>query len=84
MRIEKLTREAFAPFGDVITLDGAQHYPINDGMTERFHDSGLGRRLRSNRKTIDQFVPQQTAGLTVRGKGDGTPSAWQPGLLSAL
>ena len=38
MRIEKLTREAFAPFGDVITLDGAQHYPINDGMTERFHD----------------------------------------------
>jgi ureidoglycolate lyase len=38
MRIEKLTREAFAPFGDVITLDGVQHYSINDGMTERFHD----------------------------------------------
>jgi ureidoglycolate lyase len=38
MRIEKLTREAFAPFGDVITFDGAQHYPINDGLTERFHD----------------------------------------------
>jgi ureidoglycolate lyase len=38
MRIEKLTRQSFAPFGDVITLEGAQHYPINDGTTERFHD----------------------------------------------
>jgi ureidoglycolate lyase len=37
-RIEKLTREAFTPFGDVITVDGAQHYPINDGTTERFNN----------------------------------------------
>jgi ureidoglycolate lyase len=41
MKIEKLTREAFAPFGNVITLTGAQHYPINDGTTERFHDLAL-------------------------------------------
>lgn len=33
-----LTREAFAPFGEVIELDGAHHYPINAGMTERHHD----------------------------------------------
>lgn len=33
-----LTREAFAPFGDVIEADGAHHYPINGGMCERFHD----------------------------------------------
>ena len=38
MKIERLTREAFAPFGDLISLAGAQHYPINDGTTERFHD----------------------------------------------
>ena len=38
MKIEKLTREAFAPFGEVITPDGALHYPINEGTTERFHD----------------------------------------------
>ena len=38
MKIEKLTREAFAAFGDVITKEGAHHYPINDGTTERFHD----------------------------------------------
>ena len=33
-----LTREAFAPFGDVIETAGARHYPINEGTTERFHD----------------------------------------------
>jgi ureidoglycolate lyase len=38
MQIEKLTREAFAPFGELITLAGARHYPINGGTTERFHD----------------------------------------------
>lgn len=36
--IEPLTREAYAPFGQVIEIEGAQHYPINGGMTERFHD----------------------------------------------
>lgn len=36
--IEPLTIEAFAPFGQVIQTSGAHHYPINDGMTERFHD----------------------------------------------
>ena len=36
--MEPLTREAFAPFGDVIELDGARHFPINGGTTERFHD----------------------------------------------
>lgn len=36
---EPLTREAFAPFGDVIEIsDAAQHFPINDGNTERYHD----------------------------------------------
>jgi ureidoglycolate lyase len=36
--IERLTRDAFAPFGQVIDIEGAEHYPINGGMTERFHD----------------------------------------------
>ena len=36
--VEPLTREAFAPFGQVIERDGAHHYPINAGMTERYHD----------------------------------------------
>ncbi|RKP54703.1 ureidoglycolate lyase [Pararobbsia silviterrae] len=36
--VEALTREAFAPFGEVIELEGARHYPINLGTTERYHD----------------------------------------------
>ena len=36
--LEPLTRDAFAPFGDVISTDGARHFPINGGTTERFHD----------------------------------------------
>ena len=36
--IEPLTAEAFAPFGQVIEMAGANHYPINGGMTERYHD----------------------------------------------
>ncbi|MDO8359708.1 MAG: ureidoglycolate lyase [Devosia sp.] len=35
---EPLTRESFAPFGQVIETAGAHHYPINSGNCERFHD----------------------------------------------
>ncbi|WEX11795.1 ureidoglycolate lyase [Chelativorans sp. AA-79] len=40
MRIiaQPLTREAFAPFGDVIEAEGAESFPINNGRTQRFHD----------------------------------------------
>lgn len=39
LRPEPLTREAFAPFGDVIEAsDAARHYSINAGSTERYHD----------------------------------------------
>lgn len=33
-----LTREAFAPYGDVVEAEGTQHFPINGGMCERYHD----------------------------------------------
>ena len=32
-----LTREAFAPFGDVIDTDWPHHYPINQGKAKRYH-----------------------------------------------
>jgi ureidoglycolate lyase len=35
---EPLTKAAFAPFGDVIETDGAEHFSINLGTVERFHD----------------------------------------------
>ncbi|RFC66954.1 MULTISPECIES: ureidoglycolate lyase [Mesorhizobium] len=34
----KLTRENFAPFGDVIDTGGDNHYSINAGRCERYHD----------------------------------------------
>lgn len=33
-----LSKAAFAPYGDVIEMDGAQHFAINNGNVERFHD----------------------------------------------
>ncbi|WP_099867391.1 ureidoglycolate lyase [Pararhizobium haloflavum] len=36
--IEPLTRKAFAPFGDVIEMEGAVRFPINAGRCTRFHD----------------------------------------------
>ncbi|MBE7732468.1 ureidoglycolate lyase [Devosia faecipullorum] len=38
IKIEPLSAEAFAAYGQVIQTEGAQHYPINNGMTERYHD----------------------------------------------
>ena len=38
LQTEPLTRENFAPFGQVIETAGAPHYPINSGNCERFHD----------------------------------------------
>jgi ureidoglycolate lyase len=38
LAIEPLTRTAFAPFGDVIELEGARQIPINLGTTIRYHD----------------------------------------------
>lgn len=35
---QPLTRECFAEFGDVIEIDNAQHFSINDGGVERYHD----------------------------------------------
>ncbi|HTD05549.1 ureidoglycolate lyase [Undibacterium sp.] len=37
LTIHPLTRDSFAPFGEVVMLDGARHYPINQGTTERYH-----------------------------------------------
>jgi len=35
---EPLTRAAFRPFGEVIEMEGAAHFTINQGFTERFND----------------------------------------------
>jgi ureidoglycolate lyase len=38
LRPVPLTRAGFKPFGEVIEMEGAAHYTINQGFTERFND----------------------------------------------
>ena len=39
LRVEPLTRAAFAPFGEVIAVDSTNdRYAVNDGTATRFHD----------------------------------------------
>ena len=38
LKPEPLTAKSLAPFGDVIEIEGAQPYPINQGFAERFND----------------------------------------------
>jgi ureidoglycolate lyase len=38
LHAQPLTRDAFAPFGDVIECEHARHFAINDGKAERYHD----------------------------------------------
>ena len=38
LQVEPLTQAAFAPFGEVVEMDGSHHYPINQGFAERFND----------------------------------------------
>jgi len=39
--IQPLTRENFAPFGDVIETQGRDQFAINQGLTQRFHALSL-------------------------------------------
>ena len=59
LRIERLTREAFAPFGDVIELSGAKHFGINGGTTERYHDlAGVDLGPAGGRALVNVFRGQ--------------------------
>ena len=50
---QPLTRESFAEFGDVIDTDGDNHYPINGGKCERYHDLATRRGDRAERARAD-------------------------------
>jgi len=60
VRIEPLTKEAFAPFGEVIEAAGSSWYPINAGTTERYH------RL----ATVESAGPDPVIGISIF-RGDG-------------
>lgn len=63
-----LTRAAFAPFGDVIETDGANHFSINSGTVERYHDLArvdVGSEY-AGRPIISLAVCNQTTRLPYR------------------
>jgi len=61
-----LTREAFAPFGDVIQCTGSEHYPINAGTTERYHNlAKVDVSEAGGRPIISIFVAQPMPGNPV-------------------
>ncbi len=47
-----LTREAFAPFGDVLDTNWRDHYPINGGRCERYHDLATAEATGSDARVI--------------------------------
>ncbi|MGE3244981.1 MAG: ureidoglycolate lyase [Beijerinckiaceae bacterium] len=59
LTLEPLTREAFAPFGDVIAKEGARHHLINGGSCTRYHDLAPVQLLgEAGRALINIFAPQ--------------------------
>lgn len=57
--IQPLTRESFAPFGDVIETEGSPHFTINAGFAERFHDlAGVEIDAEGGRPLINIFRGQ--------------------------
>lgn len=57
-----LTRAAFAPFGDVIELEGAEHFAINGGTTTRFHDlARIDTSTDGGRPLLSLFRAQPTS-----------------------
>ena len=61
LKIEPLTAEAFAPFGDVIEVrDEAQHFTINNGSTERYHDLANVQTDGTNARTLINIFRAQS------------------------
>ncbi|MER9656628.1 ureidoglycolate lyase [Mesorhizobium sp. M0152] len=51
-----LTRESFAAFGDVIDMSGDNHYPINGGKAERYHDLATAEATGPNGRVLISMV----------------------------
>lgn len=50
--IQPLTKESFAPYGDVIEVSGSDHFLINNGSTERYHDLAKIESAGDNARTL--------------------------------
>jgi len=55
LEIKPLTKEAFAPFGDVIDTNQSDYFLINNGSTRRYHDLAKVELLEGGRALINIF-----------------------------
>ncbi|MEM1161895.1 MAG: ureidoglycolate lyase [Pseudomonadota bacterium] len=62
---EPLTREAFAPFGEVIQTDGAHQFDINSGTTTRFHALATAEVGAEARAILSIFRGRRRPALTI-------------------
>jgi ureidoglycolate lyase len=64
LRVEPLTREAFAPFGDVIQVEAAQsQFAVNTGTATRFHDLARIDTLQEGGRTVVSLFRTQPRAL---------------------
>ena len=63
LQIKPLTREDFAPFGDVIEMEGHQSSPMNYGMAERYHALAEVETLGDDARAIISLVKSTQYGL---------------------
>lgn len=61
-----LTRQAFAPFGEVIEMDGAEHFPINGGRCERYHDLAAVEATGPNARVLVNLFRGAPCGLPLK------------------
>ena len=61
LSVRSLSREAFAPFGDVLETDGAEPRLINEGTTERFHALARAELIADGAAIISIFRGQPRA-----------------------
>lgn len=66
IQVEPLTREAFAPFGDVIEVAGARQFEINSGFTTRVHDLCQTQALGTDARVIVNFFLGRPRPLEVK------------------
>ncbi len=50
--VQPLTKESFAPYGDVIEVNGSEHFLINNGSTARYHDLAKVEATGDNGRTL--------------------------------
>lgn len=66
LAVSALTREAFAPFGDVIETRGASKCPINEGTSQRFHDLATVDVLAEGGRPLVNIFRSQPRALPMR------------------